>query len=413
MNVSGVNVARSAAVAAAVLLLLAGCAHTAADLGRAEGYPVCDVRDIGRDERCLVGTLSHFDAKLPSHVVAKADAPRALKRAAAEPALDYAFRGAPGRTIDAFLADGRNTGLLVMRGDTILAERYKYDRTPEMRFQSYSMAKTVVAMLLGIALHEGRIQSLEQKAEEFVPQLKGHPYGETSLRHLLTMSSGVRFSEEYSGRDDVAILAQRTLFGRGPGGADSVKPFTVREVPAGTRFKYASAETEVLGLVVRAAVGKPLAEYLSEKIWKPMGAEADATWMVDAGGNELGYMGLNATLRDWGRLGLLLANYGARDGRQIIPAAWVKAATTPESPHLQVGVATKFNGYGYQTWVIRKDQPYFALLGVRGQAVMVDPVTQVVVVHTAVHNVAAGDPLRGEQFALFFGVVNYVKKNAT
>ena len=405
------NSARAAFLAAAALLL-SGCAHTAADLGKSAGYPVCDVRAIGRDERCLVGTLSHFDAKLPSRVVAKADAPRALKRAPAEPALDYAFRGAPGRNIDLFLADSRNTGLLVMRGDTILAERYKYDRKPSDRFQSYSMAKTVVAMLFGIALNEGKISSIDDLAAKYVPALKDHVYGQTSLRHLLTMSSGVRFSEEYSGQDDVAILARRTLLQQGPGGADAVMPFTQREVAPGTRFKYASGETEVLGLVVRAAVGRPLAEYLSEKIWKPMGAEADATWMIDAGGNELGYMGLNATLRDWGRLGMLLANYGALDGKQIIPAAWVKAATTPESPHLQVGVATKFNGYGYQTWVIRRDMPYFALLGVRGQAVMVDPVTKTVVVHTAVHNVSAGDPLRGEQFALFFGAVNHAKKAA-
>lgn len=379
-------------------------------LGKAEGYPVCPLPQGPTEQRCLVGMLSHFDEIVPARKVAKPAAPRALKRAAKEPAITYTFRDQPGGTIDSFLQKSRNTGLLVMQGDTILVERYQYERKPEDRFQSYSMAKTVVAMLVGIALADKKIDSIDDRAEKYVPALKGHLYGETSLRHLLTMSSGVKFSENYDGRDDVAVLARKTLYQQGPGGADSVTSFTQRARPAGERFSYASAETEVLGLVLRAAVGKPLAEYLSEKIWQPMGAEADATWLMDAGGYETGYMGINATLRDWGRLGMLLANDGALDGRQIIPAEWVRAATTAESPHLQFGVATKFNGYGYQTWLIHPKERMFALLGVRGQAVMVDPQSKVVVVHTAVHGQSAGDPSRGEQFGLFFGAVNSLRQ---
>ena len=402
---------RSVAVAWILLAVtrVAFAGQDEAILGKAEGYPVCEVRQIPSEPRCLVGTLSHFDAKLPSHLVAKAGAPRALKRAAREPAIAYEFRGKP-RTVDAFFAESRNTGLLVLQGDTILVERYQYDRKPADRLQSYSMAKTVVGMLVGIALAEGKIASIDDLARKYVPALKGHPYGETKIRDLLTMSSGVRFSEEYNGRDDVNDLAIRTLFGQGRGGAESVAQFTTREVPAGTRFNYASAESEVLGLVLRGATGRTLAEYLDEKIWKPMGAEADATWLVDGGGQELGFMGLNATLRDWGRFGLLLANDGARDGRQIIPADWVRAATVPGAPHLQVGVATKFNGYGYQTWLIHPKERMFAALGLRGQAVMVDPADKIVVVHTAVHDTgAASEALRGEQFALFFGTVKTLR----
>jgi len=395
-------------------LILSGSALAAADealLGKAEGYPVCDVWKLSSEPRCLVGTLSHFDAKLPTRLVEKAHSPWLLKHAASEPTVLYDYRGKEGRTTDAFLADGRNTGLLVVQGDTILVERYQYGRKPTDRFQSYSMAKTVIGMLVGIALAEGKLSSIDDLASKYVPELKGQPYGETRLRDLLTMSSGVKFSEEYDGKDDVTELAVRTLFQHGPGGAASVAGFTERAAPAGTRFSYASSESEVLGLVLRAAIGRPLSDYLSEKIWRPMGAEADATWIVDAGGTELGYMGLNATLRDWGRFGMLLANDGARDGRQIIPAAWVKAATTPSAPHLQVGVATKFNGYGYQTWIIRKDRRDFAALGLRGQAIMVDPDSKVVVVHTAVHDTAADNPLRGEQFAYFFGVLNSLKQH--
>jgi CubicO group peptidase (beta-lactamase class C family) len=374
-------------------------------LGKAEGYPVCKVPELGA-QRCLVGTLSHMDEVFPSHRVAKGESARPLHRVESAPPLRYRHGGRL-LDLDAFLESNRNTGLLVLKGDTIVAERYQYDRKPQNRFQSYSMAKTVVGMLVGLALADGRIASIDDRAEQYVPELKGHPYGETTLRHLLTMSSGVKFTETYDGKDDVAILARNTIFRQGPGGPAALLPFRERARPAGTRFSYASAESEVLGLVVRAAVGKPLAEYLSEKIWKPMGAEADATWIVDAGGYELGYMGLNATLRDWGRLGLLLARYGELDGRQIIPAEWVKAATRPDAPHLRVGYATRYNGYGYQTWLI-DEQGRFALLGVRGQAVFVDPLSKVVVVHTAVH-ASSRDPARGEQFALFYGLIESLK----
>lgn len=373
------------------LILLSGSVHAAPDealLGKAEGYPVCSI-GLGQD-RCLVGLLSRYDEVVSARKVAKAAAPRALRRADKElPAAE------------AFMAGNRNTGLLVLKDDTILAERYNYERKPEHRFQSFSMAKTVVAMLVGIALQEGKIGSIDQLAGAFVPELKGQPLGQTSLRHLLTMSSGVQFREDYDGKDDVSVLGAKTVGQRGPGGADSVASFTTRIRPAGEKFHYSSAETQVLGLVLRAATGRTLSDYLAEKIWQPMGAEADASWLVDAGGYEAAYMGINATLRDWGRLGLLLANHGAVDGRQLIPAAWVKAATTPEAPHLRVGVATPRNGYGYQTWLI-DNEGRFALLGVRGQAVFVDPATKLVIVHTAVH----GDPrdlkARGPQFELFF-----------
>ena len=382
-----------------LLVFLSGSAFSAPDeilLGKNEKYPVCPVA-IGQD-RCLVGALSHYDQLYASRKVSHGPA-RPLQRAAQE---------LPG--VDAWMAANRNTGLLILKGDSILAERYNYDRKDSDRFQSFSMAKTVVSMLIGIALNEGKIKSIDQKAEEFVPELKGQPYGETSLRHLLTMSSGVQFREDYDGKDDVSVLARKTVGRQGPGGVDSVSTFTTRTRPAGQKFYYASAETQVLGLVLRAATGRNLSEYLEEKIWQPMGAEADATWLIDAGGHETGYMGINATLRDWGRLGVLLANYGAIDGRQLIPAAWVKAATHAESAHLRPGVATFRNGYGYQTWII-DNEGKFALLGVRGQGVLIDPVTKVVIVNTAVHGNPRDGTARGPQFELFFRTVKQAAGN--
>ena len=370
-----------------------------AALGKNEGYPACKQQEFAaRGDVCLVGTLSHMAELYPARKVAHG-APRDLKQADKSAAL-----GA-----DDYMAKNRNTGLLVIKDGVILAERYGYDRKPAERFHSYSMAKTVVGMLMGIAISEGKIASIDDLAEKYVPELKGHPYGQTTLRNLLTMSSGVAFSEHYDGKDDVTKLAMKTIGQQGPGGADSVKDFTNRERPAGIKFSYSSAESEVLGLVVRAATGKTLSDYLSEKIWIPMGAESDAYWLIDAGGYELGYMGINATLRDWGRLGVLLANYGALDGKQIIPAAWVKEATSVNAPHLEVGVATQWNGYGYQTWLIRKGTPMFALFGLRGQAVYVDPVSKLVIVHTAVYGVDGSE--RRAQFEYLFGTLKTLTAN--
>jgi len=325
---------------------------------------------------------------VPARRVAKGSSTQSLKKSDKEVDL-----GA-----DAFMEHNRNLGLLVMKGDTILAERYQYERKPEHRFTSASMAKTVVSMMIGIALSEKRIGSIDDKAEQYVPALKGLPYGETSLRHLLTMSSGVKFTERYDGLDDAAVLIGKTIFHKGPGGVDTVISFTQRERDPGTRFVYASAETQVLGLVLRAATGKALADYLSEKIWQPMGAEADASWLIDAGGYEIAYCCLNATLRDWGRLGLLLANDGAFDGKQIIPAAWIREATTPQEGFQRLGRATRNNGYGYQTWLISTPQRRFALMGVRGQAVFIDPDLKLVVVHTAIHASSRDNDARGAQF---------------
>jgi CubicO group peptidase (beta-lactamase class C family) len=378
-----------------VLLAFASAAIAAPDealLGKGQGYPTCRP-GTGFEQRCLVGTFSRYDELIPSRKVPHGNV-RSLQRAPEPQELE----------VDAFMASNRNTGLLILKGDTVLAERYQYDRKPTDRLTSFSMAKTVVAMLLGIALHERKIKSIDQKAEEYIPELKGQPYGETSLRHLLTMSSGVDPGQRMDGGDDTRALYSKTVLQQGPGGVDTVMGYPNRPRPAGTRFFYSSAETQVLGLVVRAAVGRNLSDYLSEKIWQPMGAEADAAWIVDRGGYELGYVGLNATLRDWGRLGLLLADGGARDGKQVIPAEWVKAATSAESPHLAPGVATRLNGYGYQTWLIDKEGR-FALLGAYGQGVLVDPRSRVVMVHTAVHSGPRDGAARAPQFRYFFNVL--------
>ncbi|HTQ00033.1 MAG TPA: serine hydrolase [Casimicrobiaceae bacterium] len=371
-------------------------------LGKAEGYPVCP-RSVSPRPGCLVGLLSHYDEVFPARIVPHGADVRPLRRAGEEPAIRYTYRGSPA-TLDEYLSRNRTTGLLVLKGDTILVERYQYDREPTQRLASYSMAKTLVGMLAGIALSEGAIRSLDDPAARYVKALAGTPYGDTPIRHLLTMSSGVRFSEIYSGSDDIMTLARLSIGGESEGGAATVAPFTTRERPAGERFSYSSAETQVLGLVLREATGKTLSDYLAEKIWQPMGAEADASWIVDKGGYENAYAFFNATLRDYGRLGLLLADDGARDGRAIIPAAWVRAATTAPAPQFGPAATGVRLGYGYQTWIVDEQARQFVLLGLRGQAIFVAPAERIVMVHTAVRDVADLD--LGEMMQLWRGVVS-------
>src|SRR2546421_7726080 len=324
----------------------------AEEYGAADGFPIGDRTTFFRVP-FLVGSHSQLDQVFESRLVRRADTPSRLARAASEPVVQYYFQGAAA-DLDLYLLRNPTTGLLVARDDTILVERYQSGRNDRHRFTSWSMAKTVTSMLVGIAIAEGRIRSVDDPAAAYVPGLVGTEYGRTSLRDLLQMSSGVRFVENYSGRDDVAQLARDTFLLRGPGGVEAVTRFNDRAVPAGTKFSYASVETQVLGLVLRNAVGRPVAEYLSEKIWRPIGAEADATWLVDQAGQEATYCCMNAVLRDYARLGLLLAHDGNWRGRPIVPTAWIREATTvrPEQGHLKPGGATPFLGYGYQTWIL-------------------------------------------------------------
>src|SRR5262245_22126755 len=328
-----VGFVRTAAVSAALVACLAGCTSDtgrraqapaspstasgphfeqggpdADEFGVRDGYPVGN-RDTFFRVPFLVGSQSHQDEIFPSRSVRRAATPSRLTRAASEPALRYDYQG---RTlaIDDYMARNPATGLLVARDDTILVERYQYARTDRDRFTSWSMAKTVTSMLVGIAIGEGRIKSVDDPAAAYVPALAGTEYGRTSLRHLLQMSSGVSFVEEYSGVDDVTRLFLETVVQQGAGGAETVKPYNERVRPSGTMFAYASVETQVLGLVLRGAVGRAGAEYLQEKIWEPIGAEADASWIIDRSGQEATYCCINAVLRDYGRLALLLAHDG-------------------------------------------------------------------------------------------------------
>jgi CubicO group peptidase (beta-lactamase class C family) len=204
----------------------------------------------------------------------------------------------------------------------------------------------------------------------------------------------------------VTLLAVDTFHQAGPGGAAAVTSFNTRVRQTGTRFSYASAETQVLGLALRNAIGRPVADYAHEKVWAPIGAEADATWLIDRSGQEVTFCCINAVLRDYARLGLLLAHEGNWRGRQIIPAAWIEEATrvAPDQEHLRPGIATPFFGYGYQVWIFPGERRMFAFLGVRGKELCDESATRLDMDHTARRKQPV-DPGGREAVALWRGIV--------
>ena len=318
----------------------------------------------------------------------------------------------PRFSIENYLARNPATGLLIAKDDTILYEHYQYARTDSDRFLSQSMAKTITAMLIGIAVAENKIRSIDDPVSAYVPGLANTEYGGTSLRALLHMSSGVAFTENYDGTDDITRLSRDLFVESGKDAVASVAQFNTRVAPPGTRWHYASSETEILGLVLRAAVGQPVADYLGERIWQAIGTEADASWVTDGTGQEVTYCCFNAVLRDYARLGRLLAHDGAWEGRQLIPRQWLLDATTvrPEDAWLAPGTATPYFGYGYQTWLFPGEQRRFALIGIRGQIIFVDPASKLVMVHTAVRRKPSDIAANSEAVTLWLHVVAQLGK---
>jgi CubicO group peptidase (beta-lactamase class C family) len=378
----------------------------AEEYGASRGYPVPPFEyPPGSRQDFMVGTYSHFDKLHPMRTVQKAATPSVLKRAAEEIVPVYHYDGRQ-KAIGDYLDTHPVTGLLIARGDTILFEHYQYARTDMDRLLSQSMAKTLVGLLVGIAVSEGAIHSVDDTAATYVPELAGTEYGATPLRALLHMSSGVAFVEQTYRPDDDIFRLHMALLGKEPIGAVAgLRQFNTRVAPPNTRFAYASSETEVLGLVVSRAVQMPLADYLATKIWQELGAESDAAWAIDPTGQEVAYCCFIATLRDWARLGLMLANDGAWNGRQIVPRQWLLDATTvPPDSYLRNTIAQSW-GYGYQVWILPGERRMFFLLGIHGQGLFVDPESKLIMVQTAVRKLPVGNPKSPEAIALWYAVV--------
>jgi CubicO group peptidase (beta-lactamase class C family) len=378
-----------------------------AALNKAGGYPIgINANGSWYQTPYRVGSWSAMDkvAGLPVRTVARGGPVMPLPAAQQPVAIKYRYRNI-GYTLDEYLERQRVTGLLIIKNGEIVAERYRYGRTDDARFLSFSMAKSVTSMLVGIAVSTGVIGSLDDPAEKYAKDLVGSPYGATTVRQLLRMSSGLTFTERYDGRDDIARLSRAATTGK-PTSIEVLRSITDRHDPAGQKFVYASAESEVLGLVLAGASGRTVADLTSEWLWQPLGAERDAFWGLTHEGQERTSGMFNASLRDWGRLGWMLARDGRVGDKQVVPLDYLMDATDPQRQPAAFRplAATPYFGYGYQFWLFPMRERSFAFQGVHGQAVFVQPSSGIVMVQTAVWEGASGqqDPLPGQERSAFW-----------
>jgi len=420
-------VMRLAVLAAAVLALgIAAPAAAAPDedrLGKSLGYPIAKIgnnKDWFYDESVRVGSFTH-QAEIPGlfqggvNVLRPSDKPMPLGKAGREP--DYRWSTGADRdlSVDDFLARQRIMGLLIVKDGVVQVERYQYDRKPTDRFTSQSMAKSITALAVGYALEEGRIASLDDRAERYAPKLRGTVFGDTTIRNLLRMASGARYAQSYDRTGDSPAFSAAISRDGIEGAARFV---TARETEQGARFYYASPHTAMLAAVLRGATGMSLSEYLGPRLWQGIGAEESALWRTDRTGLELAFGNFNATLRDYARLGVVLANDGVRPddpaARRVIPLEFLLEATdwkrVPEA--FRPGKASPYLGYGYQFWTYPGERRRFAMLGVYGQSVFVDPGQRLVIVQTGANATAeaGGTSLARERDAFWRGVMRYYDK---
>jgi len=278
--------------------------------------------------------------------------------------------------VAAYMAGQRAAGLVVVHDGRIRLERYGLGFDEHGRWTSFSVAKSMTSTLVGAALRDGAIRSLDDKVSDYLPEMKGSAYDDVSVRQLLTMTSGVQWNEDYADpNSDVARFNNH----RPEEGVDATVSYLrrlPRAAPAGTRWNYSTGETNLVGVLLARAIKKPLATYLSEKVWVPAGMEQQATWILSRTGNEISGCCIQAATRDYARFGVFVLDGARVDGTSVVADGWFAEATTKRADIGQPG-----RGYGYQWWTY--DDGSFAARGIFGQGIFIDPKRTLVIASNA------------------------------
>jgi CubicO group peptidase (beta-lactamase class C family) len=285
--------------------------------------------------------------------------------------------------LDEFLEKSTANALLVIQDGQIVQETYRNGSNETTRFISFSMAKSFVSTLIGLALSEGTIKSIDDRVTDYLPEMKNSGYADASIRDLLRMRSGVDWLEVYKFDSDTqltqvhdnSLVAYKYRF------CDYAANESKRSGKPGEKFNYSTLDASVLGCILERAVGTTGSQYMSEKLWKPAGMEHDGFWIMDGPdsvGREFFGGGFNATLRDYGRFGLLMLNKGMANGKQVVPAAWIEEATVPEEAN-ESAAAGGALGYKYQWWTLPGTGSYLAI-GLHNQFIYIDPENNTVIV---------------------------------
>lgn len=330
-----------------------------------------------------VSTFRNIDRLFPVRTIAAGEATRDLPEAPQD--LEAKVRMETGEaTYDLydFLALDNVTGMIVLKDGAVVYETYQRGNTPETRWMSMSVAKSITSTLVGAAIEDGHIGSVDDMVVDYVPSLEGSAYDGVSIHDVLLMASGVAWNETYTDPESDRRDLLRAQIAQEPGAAMAVMAALPRAGEPGTIHNYSTGETQVLGEIVHGAVGKPLAEYLSEQIWAPYGMEADANWWLDSpDGVEIGGSGISATLRDYARFGQFFLEGGVIDGERVLPEGWTDAAGRPQE--LDDGTVIDYGLMWWPGWTEDSiaDGAY-AAIGIQGQNIYINPTRNVVIATT-------------------------------
>ena len=349
--------------------------------GAAQNFPAGREGGLASLPQYRVGNYSGgFETWLPFNRISPAATASKLELAQRD---DFAYSWGFGKKSPKdYLAQWPVTGLLICRDNRILYEAQQFGRTPEMRMTSWSMAKSITSLLLGICLDRKLIASYDDPAEKYLPELKGTLHGGVSLRHLSNMASGADVTHN---RDNPKIYPAAYLSAQA-NIARTVAGWNDRREEQGRTYNYNELCPLTIGMVLRQVTGQRLAEFAQTALWQPMGAEGEATWSTDSQKNEFNCIGFGARLRDWARLGMLVAARGAYNGAQIVSEAWISEITQwrDQEAYGKVGRPAPHFGYKAHMWHHKTDGSRLYFNGHHGQRVIIDMLTRAVVVQTAV-----------------------------
>lgn len=337
----------------------------------------------------------------PHHVVRRGEHVRALPEG--EP-IDPKWTWA-GKTWDvaSYMAAMRTSGVLVLKDGEVVLERYGLDRARGDRWTSFSVAKSVTSILVGAAIQDGYIKSLEDPVSAYIPQMKGGAYDGVSVRDLVTMTSGVKWNEDYSDQNSDVAKVGLSILEPGVNPVVSYMRKLPREAPAGEKFVYKTGETDLAGVLVSQAVGKPMSQYLSEKLWGPYGMEQDAIWVDDVAGHERGGCCMSMTLRDYARIGQFMLDDGVIDAKRVLPEGWVADST---AQHVKFPEGSTNTGYGYFWWLIPDG---YEASGIFGQNIIIYPKERLVIAINSAWPSADADELWAAQEAFGRAIRDAVK----
>lgn len=328
-----------------------------------------------------VNTYRNIHRLFPSRVVQTGDHVHPLPdNEPADLSLEFDSNGDTYDLYD-YMAINRVAGLLAIKDGAIVFERYQLGNNEQTRWMSMSVAKTITSTLIGAAVQDGHIESIDDQVTDYLPQLLGTAYDGATIRHVLQMRSGVDWDETYTNPDSDRRRLLEAQIAQEPGGMLQVMSNLDRAAELGTVFNYSTGETQIAGELLSAAIDMPLTDYLSEKIWAGFGMQAPATWWLESrGGVEVGGSGFSATLRDYGRFGLFLINDGMVAGERILPEGWVEQASSPFVINGDETVA-----YGFMTWPLMGEsgsihEGAFSAIGIHGQYIYMNPAEDVVIV---------------------------------